>query len=115
MRQELVQDLRDKYPKIFTNVNRIECRDGWYILLNDFCRSTQAYVDSGLAHQVKATQVKEKFGGLAFYYLGGDEHIRFLTARTQQLSLRTCEVCGDSGTLIKGDWWKVRCDKHRGD
>jgi len=122
MRKDLQDTLIKNYPKIFTNVNRIECRDGWYILLNDFCRATQAYIDatqayidSGPAHQIKATQVKEKFGGLAFYYIGGDDHIKFLSTYTQQLSLTTCEVCGYSGELIKGDWWKVRCDKHRGD
>ena len=65
--------------------------------------------------QVVAIQVKEKFGGLRFYYCGGDEYIRGVSALAESLSYVTCEVCGSSGTRNDGGWLTVRCEQHKED
>jgi hypothetical protein len=114
MRQELTQDLRNKYPKILQYVNRFECRDGWYHILNFTLFSIQDYIDSSGVPQVEATQIKEKFGSLNFYYFGGDENVKFLVSSAKKFSLEVCEVCGEDGALINDGWMKVRCDEHRG-
>lgn len=63
--------------------------------------------------QVVAIQVKEKFGGLRFYYMGGDEYIRGLENMAESMSYRTCEVCGAPGTSTKGGWIRVLCEEHK--
>lgn len=59
--------------------------------------------------QVVATQVKEKFGTLRFYYDGGDEYISGLTSMAEAMSARTCEVCGIPAKSTKGGWIKTMC------
>lgn len=62
--------------------------------------------------QVVASQVKEKFGGLRFYYSGGDDYISGIVAMAEEISLRTCEICGDAGKSRNTGWIKTRCEKH---
>lgn len=62
--------------------------------------------------QVVATQVKEKFGGLRFYYNGGDDKIEAFVTFAEMLSQRTCDVCGAPGKPHGGGWITTRCDNH---
>lgn len=68
-----------------------------------------------LIEQVVATQIKEKFGTLRFYYQGGDEYIRGLEAMAESMTSRICEDCGSPGfarSTEKQRWVRVLCDKH---
>jgi len=68
-----------------------------------------------LVEQVVATQIKEKFGTLRFYYIGGDDYIRGVEAMADSMSDVTCEECGCPGkrhSTKKKRWIKVLCDKH---
>lgn len=65
-----------------------------------------------LIEQVVATQVKEKFGTLRFYYHGGDDYIRGLEAMADSMSARICEECGKPGKVRDGGWVRVLCDDH---
>ena len=68
-----------------------------------------------LVEQVVATQIKEKFGTLRFYYNGGDEFIRGLDAMAASMTSRICEECGSPGTsrsTKKQRWVRVLCEKH---
>ncbi len=62
--------------------------------------------------QVVAEQVKEKFGGLRFYYRGGDEYISGLAAMAESMSYVTCETCGNPGKSTSGGWIKTVCEEH---
>jgi hypothetical protein len=62
--------------------------------------------------QVVAEQVKEKFGGLRFYYRGGDSYISGLVAMAESMSYRTCDVCGNPGTKNNTGWIRARCEQH---
>lgn len=63
-------------------------------------------------------QVKEKFGGLRYYY-GLSEQARqdptiaprmdALIRQAEALAGRTCEECGEPGTLIKGAYLRTLC------
>ncbi len=44
--------------------------------------------------QVRALQVKEKFGGLRFYYSGGDEKIAAVVSFVEAISYYFCETTG---------------------
>jgi hypothetical protein len=63
--------------------------------------------------QVTADQVKEKFGGLRFYYSGGDDEVRGMVDLAERMSCKTCELCGSPGSGRAKDqssWIGIRCD-----
>lgn len=63
--------------------------------------------------QVVAIQVKEKFGGLRFYFSGGDDWIDGAVAMAESMSYRTCEVCGAPGTSNSKGYIQTLCETHR--
>src|SRR5271157_6182244 len=62
---------------------------------------------------VDVTQIKEKFSGIRFYYNGGDDVISGMVYLAENLSYRTCELCGstENVTQSKGGWIYTRCEK----
>jgi len=66
-----------------------------------------------LIEQVVATQIKEKFGGLRFYYSGGDDYMRGVVDMAENMSYVTCEDCGHPGKY-RGNkrWFRTLCDRH---
>jgi hypothetical protein len=65
-----------------------------------------------LVSQVRATQVKEKFGSLRFYVAGGDDVTHALISMAESLSGQTCEICGEAGKMQTGGWIRTLCKKH---
>ena len=70
---------------------------------------------------VQVSQVKEKFGGLRFYYGWSHEQPYDETAReefqqhvtvAENLSYKTCEVCGAPGVTRPHGWITTLCDPH---
>jgi hypothetical protein len=62
--------------------------------------------------QVVASQVKEKFGTLRFYYSGGDETVDGIERMAESMSAVTCETCGAPGKTRSGGWIQTLCDEH---
>ena len=62
--------------------------------------------------QVVATQVKEKYGTLRFYYNGGDDTIDGMVRMAEAMSAVTCETCGASGKTLYGGWIRTLCKTH---
>ena len=62
--------------------------------------------------QVIATQIKEKFGTLRFYYCGGDDYCRGIESMAESMSAVTCEVCSSPGKLRHDGWVQTLCDEH---
>ncbi len=127
MKQELDEQLCKKYPLIFKNRHGdmretlmcwgFECGDGWYQILDSLCGNIQHHIDwkAKQGHhvpQVVAVQVKEKFGGLRFYYDGGDEQIYGMVRMAESWAANTCEECGQPGTMRTGGWIRTLCDTH---
>ena len=126
MKPELQSKLLEAYPKIFRQKDLpknkscmywgIKTGDGWYHILHTLCSQIQNHLKHNLrkdqdpaAVNVEATQIKEKFGGLRFYYNGGDEFIEGLTWMAEAISYRTCEECGSPGTPNSTGWIKTLC------
>jgi hypothetical protein len=65
-----------------------------------------------LIEQVVATQIKEKFGTLRFYYYGGDDYIRGVVDMADSMSAVICEDCSKPGKSRRGGWIRVLCDEH---
>lgn len=127
MNEQLDKQLCEKYPKIF--VNRLglptetlmcfgfEHGDGWYKILDALCGQIQNHLDwvnkkEEIVKQVVAVQVKEKFGGLRFYYVGGDNVVDGMVRMAESWADVTCETCGNPGTRRKGGWIRTLCDEH---
>lgn len=63
--------------------------------------------------QVVATQVKEKYGTLRFYYYGGDDVIDGMVSLAESMSAVTCEVCGGpAGKPRTYHYVRTLCDEH---
>jgi hypothetical protein len=127
MKQELDNQLCEKYPKIFADRHKpmtetcmcwgFECGDGWYNILDQLCNNIQHYIDwknrkEEIVPQVVAEQVKEKFGTLRFYYRGGDDYIEGMVRMADSMSSILCEECGDTGKQRYGGWIRTLCDEH---
>jgi len=127
MNRELDKKLCADYPKMFVNRNKsiqescmswgFECGDGWYDLINQLCSSIQRYIDQNQhlnIPQVTVEQVKEKYGTLRFYTHGGDQLTDGMIWFAENLSSKTCEVCGNKGELINDSGWYVTlCKEHQ--
>lgn len=72
----------------------------------------EADVQRAMEALPKIRQIKEKFGGLRFYYDGGDEVIDGAVRMAEAMASRTCEVCGRPGERRGGDWIQTLCDGH---
>jgi hypothetical protein len=130
MSPELDNKLVMRYPEIFKNRYGdmrttamcwgFDCGDGWYNLLDTACGLIQHHINwhnktaapEDQIPQLVAEQVKEKFGGLRFYTMGGDEYTRGIIALAEALSTRTCEQCGSPGKLRGRGWIYTSCDEH---
>lgn len=131
MRAELDKKLYEKYPDIFKQKDLspqqtsmcwgISCGDGWYKIIDTLCGWLTTMKDFTGA-QVEATQVKEKFGGLRFYYTIRNCRlddicfpvIKGMICFTELYSEQICEECGQPGELSrKNGWRKTLCEEHR--
>jgi len=61
---------------------------------------------------IHVEQIKEKFGGLRFYYQGGNEHISGMVTMAEVWAGRSCETCGNVGVRRSGGWIRTLCDIH---
>ncbi|MFK5937408.1 MAG: hypothetical protein QM497_03330 [Sulfurimonas sp.] len=94
-----------------------DCEEGWYPLLLKLSEDIQKILDENNDVEIRVTQVKEKYGELAYYLMeqGNNEAIAKidkLVDDVENQSTKICELCGESGSLVKvGNWWMTRCEK----
>lgn len=61
---------------------------------------------------IEVHQIKEKFGGLRFYYEGGDDKVYGMVCMAEAWADCTCETCGNLGKRRGGGWIRTLCDTH---
>lgn len=111
MSSDKYAQLYEKYPVIFQRVKYVECGQGWFNLLDTLCDFITGQVKYSGCDPVVVTQIKEKFGGLRFYYTGGNERIAGAALFAERLSEVICETCGAPGTIdADSGWLRCRCD-----
>jgi len=106
MKKEFAVKLREKYPTLFGS-RGVECLEGWYYLLDTIGELLAVH-----APEAVTGQVKEKFGGLRFYYHGGGDFADGVTSMAEYLSESVCEMCGAPGATYHAGWVATRCDQH---
>jgi hypothetical protein len=111
--------MHQQYPKIFSGDYRgFAIDEGWWPIVEGLCDSIQHYLkwrnrDGEEVQQVVVTQIKEKLGGLRFYYDGGDDRIRGMVDMAERWAEQTCEKCGAPGKFRNStSWLKTLCDDH---
>lgn len=129
MSPEKEKILCQKYSKIFRqtiesnepiDIWGFECGDGWFELIDTLCNNVQSHIDWKSKNvqdteelenlQVVAQQVKEKFGGLRFYVVGGDETTKAYINFAESFSMKICESCGNPGRQQRAGWIHTACD-----
>lgn len=118
MSPELQQKLFEKYPNQYREIKFIECRDGWYSIIDSCCATIDRYLSQlkkdGKDSNFFWSQQKSKFGGLRLYSYDADNYIRGAISVTENISYYICELSGDRGTLcIKNGWLSVMSEKTR--
>lgn len=82
----------------------------------DIERAEDAMVDpidiTPKVNWIRVEQIKEKFGGLRFYYQGGNDEISGMVRMAELWAGRSCETCGNKGERRSGGWIRTLCDKH---
>jgi hypothetical protein len=108
----------ERFPKMFAEpYGGFAVSEGWWPVLANLCANIQHHLDwknkqSEVVPQVVVAQIKEKFGGLRFYYEGGDDTIYGMVRMAEAWAGNTCETCGKPGRQREGGWIKTLCDEH---
>ena len=90
---------------------RIECDEGWHKLILDLDAEL-----SEIDPNYVVLQIKEKFGGLRYYYITESSRGRLMDhviRNYEKIALETCEVSGKPGVLMSdGFIYKTLCIEH---
>jgi hypothetical protein len=121
---EFAARMTKRFPKMLDGkYGGFAVGEGWWPILESLCANIQGHIDHAntqfekygrgqLVEQVVVEQVKEKFGGLRFYYTGGDEQIYGMVRMAEAWADASCEECGAPGKSRNGGWIKTLCDRH---
>lgn len=113
--------MKEKHPKMFSQpYGGFAVGPGWWPIIESLCANIQHYTDwwntnrkdRPVVEQVVVAQIKEKFGGLRFYYDGGDDQIRGMVRMAESWAEHHCEECGKPGKSRSGGWIRTLCDEH---
>jgi hypothetical protein len=129
MNEKNTEYLLKKYPKLYaqyywTPQQTCMCwgfpGDGWLKLIDNLSRRITKLDPEG---EIQATQVKEKFAGLRFYFSAHGEDIKKLHEKHEQVgklvetaeekSYHLCEECGKKGKMRDDiGWYRTLCERH---
>lgn len=116
--------MEERFPKMFAGrYGGFAVSKGWWPILEALCANIQSHIDWSNeqkdkyergegCEQVEVVQIKEKFGGLRFYYNGGDDTISGMVRMAEVWADSSCEVCGAVGKRRSGGWIRTLCDLH---
>ncbi len=122
--EEFARRMEEKYPKMFADqYGGFAVGIGWWPILETLCHQIHHHVEwkqnqlekyqrGQGCPDVVVRQIKEKFGGLRFYYDGGDDTVDGMVRMAESWAAFTCEECGQPGTTRSGGWIRTLCDKH---
>jgi hypothetical protein len=119
---EFEKRMLEKYPAMFSQpYGGFAVGEGWWPIIESLCANIQSHTDwwntnrkeRPVVEQVVVEQIKEKFGGLRFYYEGGDDQISGMVRMAEAWASHSCEECGAPGTLGGEGWIRTLCPTHR--
>ena len=116
--EAFAQRMEKSYPKMYPGAyGGFAVGKGWWPIIERLSHSIQQHIEFAnrkeeVCPQVVVMQVKEKFGGLRFYYEGGDDYVSGLVSMAESWADVACEECGGIGTRRSGGWVRTLCDVH---
>lgn len=122
--EEFENSMTEKYPKMFSKpYGGFAVGPGWWPIIESLCHQIHHHVKWKQEQKDKyrrgegcpdvvVTQIKEKFGGLRFYYDGGDDVVDGMVRMAESWAGRSCEECGAPGKSRSGGWIQTLCDEH---
>ena len=116
--EEFAKRMEERFPAMFVGAyGGFAVEEGWWQIIESLCANIQSHIDwanrkDQVVAQVTVDQIKEKFGGLRFYYSGGDDTIHGMVRMAEAWADVSCEVCGSRGTRRNGGWVRTLCDAH---
>jgi hypothetical protein len=116
--ETFAKHMEETYPKMFEGkYGGLAVGKGWWPILKTLCANIQQHTDwrnreSETVPQVIVEQIKEKFGGLRFYYQGGDEQVHGMVRMAEAWAANCCEECCAPGIRRSGGWIRTLCDLH---
>lgn len=112
-------NMRERFPKMFSQpFGGFDIGKGWWPIIESLCLTIQSYIDwqnsskPGTIEQVVVEQIKEKFGGLRFYYVGGNGTVDGMVQLAEAWASNTCESCGSPGETNGPGWVQTLCKQH---
>lgn len=118
MRDELFEQLKKEFPKLYRDLSEIECRDGWYNVIRDLSVKLEKLIEgmenpsTSAEYLPAAIQVKQKFGGLRFYMTTETDDMFDAIRLAEHFSYHTCEECGAPGQPTEDSWIVTLCREH---
>ena len=128
-RKEFEAKLLKEFPNLFVDMYGdmretcmawgVDTGPGWYDIIYPLSQKLEQMIlaipeDKRLHY--KASQVKEKLGGLRFYMRASTDEMEALIDEAEELSYQTCEKCGKPGQLCgdyqKNEWLYTSCKEH---
>ena len=128
---DTLDKLIEHYPIVFKHLDKTGYHNlpaGWYKIMNRLCSELSVILEEALEVNPETPeeplfsvlQVKEKFGGLRFYYMMNtkDDELyrRIQTAvdNAEDTSYSTCQITGNIGVLCKdGSHFMTLCEESR--
>jgi len=99
----------DKSKNHSINIYGIECDSGWYDLIYNCTKQISDYCYKNTIDNIYVLQIKEKLGGLRYYLSCSNELIEQIIYNTENLSITTCELCGNKGKICKLNGFLLKC------
>ena len=116
--EQFAKSMEERFPEMFAGkYGGFAIGEGWWPIIDVLCTNIQQHIDWKIKQgqeiaQVKVEQVKEKFGGLRFYYQGGDDAIAGMVRMAEAWAGQSCEQCCAPGKRTSEGWIKNLCDFH---
>lgn len=109
------ESLEEKYPSLFDHdkfIYPVAVGPGWIPLVDTLCRLLEKSAEQE-GSEVKALQVKEKFGKLRFYAATRSSYHGGLINMAEAYAARICDVCGGLGSMVCiNGYYATRCKLH---
>jgi len=130
MRKELDEKLVASFPLLYSDrgapMNQtamcwgFDVGNGWFDLIWDLSARLEKLIflftlEHPAESYPRASQVKEKFGGLRFYMTSATDEMWDLIDEAEGKSYTICEDCGQPGKERPGGWIKTLCDRCLGE
>ena len=121
---EFVEKLETKFPEMYSQPYGGVCiGEGWWPIIEALSNQIHHHVKWKNEQRDKynrgegcppviVRQIKEKFGGLRFYYDGGDDCVDGMVRMAESWAARSCEICGKPGKSRDSGWIRTLCDEH---